>query len=362
MSVTRKIIHIDMDAFYASVEQVDNPSIRNRPVAVGSSDSRGVVAAASYEARRFGVRSAMSSKLAKKLCPNLIFAKPRFKRYKELSKLISEVFFSYTDLVETLSLDEAYLDVTENKKGIISASKIARLIREEILKKTGLTASAGVSINKLVAKIASDLNKPNGQKTVPPEEITEFMEDLDIRKFHGIGKATTKKMYQMGIFKGIDLKKKGERFLIQTFGKSGTYYFNAARGINSSPVSPKREAKSLGTEQTFPKNISSEIFLIEKINIISEKLSNRLKRQGISGRTITLKIKYSDFVTQTRSITKRFYICEKSLIGETCEELLYKEKLRDSVRLIGITVSNFKKSNEKKISNNSVQVQLKIEF
>ena len=362
MEVTRKIIHIDMDAFYASVEQLDNPSIRNKPVAVGSPNSRGVVAAASYEARHFGVRSAMSSKLAKKLCPNLIFAKPRFERYKELSKIILEVFFSYTDLVETLSLDEAYLDVTKNKRGIISASKTARLIREDIFKKTGLTSSAGVSVNKLVAKIASDYNKPNGQKTVPPEEVTAFMEELDIRKFHGIGKATAQKMYQIGIFRGIDLKKRGEDFLNLKFGKSGSYYFNAARGINSSPVFPKRKAKSLGSEQTFSKNISSEIFLKEKINIISEKLSIRLKSHGVSGKTITLKIKYSDFITQTRSITKPFFVCEKSLISETCEELLYKEKLRDSVRLIGITVSNFKKSKEKKISNNSLQVQLKIEF
>ena len=355
MPVTRKIIHVDMDAFYASVEQLDNPLIRNKPVAVGSSDSRGVVAAASYEARYFGVRSAMSSKLAKKLCPNLIFAKPRFERYKELSKIISKVFFSYTDLVETLSLDEAYLDVTQNKRGIISASKTARLIREDIFEKTGLTSSAGISVSKLVAKIASDYNKPNGQKTA-------FMEDLDVRKFHGIGKATAKKMYQIGIFKGIDLKKKGEDFLIQKFGKSGSYYFNAAKGINLSPVSPKRNSKSLGSEQTFSKNISSEIFLLEKINTISDKLSDRLKRLGISGKTITLKIKYSDFITQTRSITKQFYICEKSLISKTCEELLYKEKLRDSVRLIGITVSNFKQLKEKKIINNSIKAQLKIDF
>ena len=362
MVVTRKIIHIDMDAFYASVEQLDNPSIRNKPVAVGSSDSRGVVAAASYEARHFGVRSAMSSKLAKKLCPNLIFAKPRFERYKEFSKIISQVFLSYTDLVETLSLDEAYLDVTENKRGVISATKTARLIRQDILKKTGLTSSAGISVNKLVAKIASDFNKPNGQKTVPPEEILSFMEDLDIRKFHGIGKATAQKMYQIGIFKGIDLKSKGKDFLIQKFGKSGSYYFDAARGINLSPVSPKRKAKSLGSEQTFSKNISSEIFLIEKINTISDKLSKRLKTLGISGKTITLKIKYSDFVTQTRSTTKQLYICEKSLISRTCEELLYKEKLRDSVRLIGITVSNFKQLKEKKNTNNSIKYQLKIDF
>ncbi|MFL2590702.1 MAG: DNA polymerase IV [Flavobacteriaceae bacterium] len=362
MAITRKIIHIDMDAFYASVEQLDNPLIRNKPVAVGSSDSRGVVAAASYEARSFGVRSAMSSKLAKKLCPDLIFAKPRFERYKEFSKIISEVFSSYTDLVETLSLDEAYLDVTENKKGIVSASKTARLIREDIFEKTGLTSSAGISINKLVAKIASDFNKPNGQKTVPPEEINEFMEDLDIRKFHGIGKATAQKMYQMGIFKGIDLKKKGENFLVKKFGKSGSYYFNAANGINLSPVSPNRKAKSLGSEQTFSKNISSEIFLIEKINIISNKLSKRLKKLRISGKTITLKIKYSDFVTQTRSTTKQLYISDKSLISKTCEELLYNEKLRDSVRLIGITISNFKQSNEKKKSNKSINAQLKIDF
>jgi len=362
MAITRKIIHIDMDAFYASVEQLDNPSIRNKPVAVGSSDLRGVVAAASYEARGFGVRSAMSSKFAKELCPELIFAKPRFGRYKELSKIISEIFFSYTDLVETLSLDEAYLDVTNNKKGIISASKIARLIREDIYAKTGLTSSAGISVNKLIAKIASDYNKPNGQKTVPPEEITKFMENLDIRKYHGIGKATAQKMYQIGIFKGIDLKKKGEDFLIRRFGKSGSYYFNSAKGINLSPVSPNRIAKSVGSEQTFSKNISSEFFLLEKINIISDKLSSRLKKLGISGKTITLKIKYSDFVTQTRSVTKKIYVCDKSLISKYCEKLLYKEKLRDSVRLIGITVSNFKQAKNKKNNNNSINVQLKIDF
>ena len=214
----------------------------------------------------------------------------------------------------------------------------------------------------MVAKIASDFNKPNGQKTVPPEEILSFMEDLDIRKFHGIGEATAQKMYQIGIFKGIDLKSKGKDFLIQKFGKSGSYYFDAARGINSSPVSPKRKAKSLGSEQTFSKNISSEIFLIEKINTISDKLSKRLKTLGISGKTITLKIKYSDFVTQTRSTTKQLYICEKSLISRTCEELLYKEKLRDSVRLIGISVSNFKQLKEKKNTNNSIKYQLKIDF
>ena len=200
-----------MDAFYASVEQLDNPSIRNKPVAVGSSDSRGVVAAASYEARHFGVKSAMSSKLAKKLCPNLIFAKPRFERYKELSKIISEVFFIYwfsRNFITWWSI----LDVTENKRGIISASKTARLIREDIFEKTGLTSSAGISVNKLVAKIASDYNKPNGQKTIPPEEIKAFMEDLDIRKFHGIGRVTAQKMYEIGIFKGIDLKKRGKIF------------------------------------------------------------------------------------------------------------------------------------------------------
>ncbi|MGB0480571.1 MAG: DNA polymerase IV, partial [Flavobacteriaceae bacterium] len=236
----RKIIHIDMDAFYASVEQMDNPKLRNLPLAVGGSGERGVVSAASYEARKFGVRSAISGVLAKKLCPNLIFVSPRFDRYKEISLRIRSIFLEYSDLVEPLSLDEAYIDVTENKKGIESATLIAEEIRHKIETKIGLTASAGISINKFVAKVASDYNKPNGQKTVPPEEVISFVESLDIRKFHGIGKATAKKMYDLGIFTGHDLRNKPLSFLEEYFGKSGLHFYQIVRGIHTSPVKPNR--------------------------------------------------------------------------------------------------------------------------
>ncbi|HAX14858.1 MAG TPA: DNA polymerase IV, partial [Leeuwenhoekiella sp.] len=247
----RKIIHVDMDAFYASVEQLDNPELRGKPVAVGGGSERGVVSAASYEARKFGVRSAMAGALARKLCPDLIFVKTRFDRYREISGQIREVFHEYTDLVEPLSLDEAYLDVTENKKGNPSATMIAKEIRAKIKEKTGLNASAGISINKFIAKVASDINKPNGQKTVNPEEVLPFLEALDIRKFYGVGKVTAEKMYQLGIFTGNDLKSKSLEFLQEKFGKSGNHYYNVVRGIHLSEVKPHRIRKSLGAERTF---------------------------------------------------------------------------------------------------------------
>src|SRR5690554_1497920 len=230
----RKIIHIDMDAFYASVEQLDNPALRGKPLAVGGSEKRGVVAAASYEARKFGVRSAMSGMAAKRNCPDLIFVPPRFERYREVSKQIREIFLEYTDLVEPLSLDEAYLDVTKNKTGNPSATLIAREIREKIKERTGLNASAGISINKFVAKIASDINKPNGQKTIPPEEVISFIQDLDVKKFFGVGKVTKDKMYQLGIFTGKDLATKSLEYLEEHFGKGGKYYYNAVRGNHNS--------------------------------------------------------------------------------------------------------------------------------
>ncbi|MBT8281634.1 MAG: DNA polymerase IV, partial [Muriicola sp.] len=226
----RKIIHVDMDAFYASVEQLDNPELFGKPLAVGGGSKRGVVAAASYEARKFGVRSAMSGALAKKLCPELIFVKPRFDRYKEISQQIRSIFFDYTDLVEPLSLDEAYLDVTDNKLGNPSASLIAKEIRSRIFSELGLKASAGISINKFIAKVASDINKPDGQKTVNPEEVIPFLEKLDIRKFYGVGKVTADKMYQFGIFTGLDLKGKSREFLEDHFGKSGMFYYQVVRG------------------------------------------------------------------------------------------------------------------------------------
>ncbi len=245
----RKIIHVDMDAFYASVEQMDDPELKGKPIAVGGSGKRGVISAASYEARKFGVKSAMAGNLAIKLCPELIFVRPHFERYAEISKKIRKIFHDYTDLVEPLSLDEAYLDVTHNKKGNPSASLIAKEIRERIFNEVGLTASAGISINKFVAKVASDFNKPNGQKTVNPEEVFEFLEALDIRKFYGVGKVTAEKMYQLGIFTGKDLKLKSIDYLDEHFGKSGRYYYYVVRGIHNSEVKPNRIRKSLAAER-----------------------------------------------------------------------------------------------------------------
>ncbi|MBZ9730248.1 DNA polymerase IV [Salegentibacter sp. JZCK2] len=360
----RKIIHIDMDAFYASVEQLDNPDLRGKAIAVGGSSQRGVVSAASYEARKFGVKSAMSSVIAKRNCPQLIFVKPRFERYHEFSQRIREIFLEYTDLVEPLSLDEAYLDVTENKKGNPSASLIAKEIREKIKEKTGLNASAGISINKFIAKIASDFNKPNGQKTVNPEEVEEFLEVLDIRKFHGVGKVTAEKMYMLGIFTGKDLKQKSQEYLTEKFGKSGAHYFNVVRGIHLSEVKPNRIRKSLGAERTFNENISSEIFMLERLENIAEEIEHRLKKSKVAGKTVTLKIKYSDFTLQTRSKTISFFISSKELILENAKELLYQEKMKNSVRLLGISLSNLNtEKNEKKSSEEKkIEVQLKFEF
>ncbi|WBL22224.1 DNA polymerase IV [Zunongwangia sp. HRR-M8] len=360
----RKIIHIDMDAFYASVEQLDNPELRGKPIAVGGSSQRGVVSAASYEARKYGVKSAMSSVIAKRNCPELIFVKTRFDRYRELSQQIRSIFFEYTDLVEPLSLDEAYLDVTSNKKGNPSATMIAKEIRAKIKEKTGLNASAGISINKFIAKVASDFNKPNGQKTVNPEEVETFLEALEIRKFHGVGKVTAEKMYRLGIFTGKDLKSKSEEYLAEHFGKHGSYYYNVVRGIHLSEVKPNRMRKSLGAERTFSENISSEIFMLEKLNSIAEEIEKRLKKSKVAGKTVTLKIKYSDFSLQTRSKTISYFISSKDLILELAKELLYQEKMKDSVRLLGISLSNLNtdKPSKKEEEQKEIIVQLKFDF
>ncbi|MAZ26897.1 MAG: DNA polymerase IV [Cytophagaceae bacterium] len=360
---SRKIIHIDMDAFYASVEQLDNPELRGKPIAVGGSSARGVVSAASYEARKYGVRSAMSGQLARKLCPDLIFVKTRFDRYREMSQRIREVFFEYTDLVEPLSLDEAYLDVTHNKKGNPSATLIAKEIRAKIKEKTGLNASAGISINKFIAKVASDYNKPNGQKTVNPEEVEEFLENLEIRKFYGVGKVTAEKMYSLGIFTGKDLKTKSLEFLEEHFRKSGKYYYNVVRGIHTSEVKPHRIRKSLGAERTFSENISSEIFMLEKLENIAEEIERRLKKSDVAGKTVTLKIKYSDFTLKTRGKTLPYYIRSKEIILETAKELLFQEKLLNSVRLLGITLAHLNtEKDEDKTEKQEIAVQLKFDF
>ena len=358
MDQSRKIIHVDMDAFYASVEQRDNPELQNKALAVGGGSERGVVAAASYEARKFGIRSAMSGEVARRLYPHLIFVKPRFSRYKEVSKVVHSIFYQYTDLVEALSLDEAYLDVTNNKKGIPSATLIAEEIRIKIYELTGLTASAGISINKFLAKVASDYNKPNGQKTIPPEEVINFLSDLDIRKFHGVGKVTAEKMYRKGWYTGADLRKQSLSNLEKHFGKSGQFYYDVVRGIHLSPVRAQRKPKSVGAERTFDKNISSEIFMVSRLEDIASALDQRLLKTKISAKTITLKIKYSDFVTQTRSKTVPYYTADIAVILEIAKELLFQEKLKNSVRLLGISLSNFKKPSTKK----KVEAQLKLAF
>lgn len=360
----RKIIHVDMDAYYASVAQMDNPELKGKAIAVGGGGIRGVISAASYEARKFGVKSAMSGRLAIKLCPHLIFVKTDFARYTEISQQIRKIFYDYTDLVEPLSLDEAYLDVTENKLGLPSATLLAQKIRIRIFEEVGLTASAGISINKFIAKIASDYNKPNGQKTVNPEDVLQFLEDLDIRKFYGVGKVTAEKMYQKGIFTGKDLKSKSIEYLDEHFGKSGRYYYHVVRGIHNSEVKPNRIRKSLAAERTFSENLSSEIFMLEKLEHIAEEVSKRLNKNKVTGKTITLKIKYSDFSLQTRSKTLPYFVREKAIIIETAKDLLYQDTLNNSVRLLGISLSNLNtdSKNIKKEDKKAVSVQLKFEF
>jgi DNA polymerase-4 len=353
----RKIIHVDMDAFYASVEQLDNPDLRGKPLAVGGSEIRGVVAAASYEARKFGVRSAMSGMLAKQKCPHLIFVPPRFARYKEISVKIREIFYEFTDMVEPLSLDEAYLDVTENKKGNPSASMIAKEIRQRIYEEVELRASAGISINKFIAKVASDINKPNGQKTINPEEVLSFLEELSVNKFYGVGKVTAAKMHNLGIFKGNDLKQKPLEELARLFGKAGVHYYNIVRGIHNSEVKPNRIRKSIAAERTFNENISSEVFMIERLEKIAIELERRMIASKTKGKTITLKIKYSDFTQQTRSKTTASFMQSKTEFLPVVKELLYQEKLQNSVRLLGISFSNL--DTEKK---EPVFVQLKFDF
>ena len=353
----RKIIHVDMDAFYASVEQLDNPELRGKPLAVGGNEIRGVVSAASYEARKFGVRSAMSGVLAKQKCPHLIFVPPRFARYKEISIKIRAIFYEYTDLVEPLSLDEAYLDVTENKKGNPSASMIAQEIRDRIYNELELRASAGISINKFIAKVASDINKPNGQKTINPEEVIPFLEELSVNKFYGVGKVTAAKMHNLGIFKGNDLKQKSLVELTKLFGKSGVHYYNIVRGVHTSKVKPNRVRKSIAAERTFNQNISSEVFMIERLEKIAVELEKRMTKSNTKGKTITVKIKYSDFTQQTRSKTATYFMQSKSEFFPLVKELLYQEKLPNSVRLLGISFSNL--DTEKTAP---VFVQLKFDF
>jgi len=344
-----------MDAFYASVEQLDNPKLRGKPVAVGGSGDRGVVSAASYEARKFNVRSALSGKIAKERCPHLIFVKPRFDRYKEISKQIRAIFLEYTDLVEPLSLDEAYLDVTENNFDNPSASLIAEEIRLKIFEKTGLRASAGISVNKFLAKVASDINKPNGQKTIKPKEILSFLEELPIAKFFGVGKVTAQKMYKLGIYKGLDLKLKSEKELTTLFGKSGKHYYNIVRGIQYSQVTPNRLRKSIAAERTFIEDIFTNEAINNALENIAEELERRMLRNKTKGKTVTLKIKYNNFTVQTRSKTIDEHINLKSEFYPIILSLLNQSQLQAPVRLLGISFSNL---NNKESELRWVQLKL----
>ncbi len=349
MENIRKIIHIDMDAFYASVEQHDHPELKGKPVAVGGSRERGVVAAASYEARKFGVRSAMPSKLAKRKCPDLIFVKPRFSRYKEISEQIRSVFLEYTDLVEPLSLDEAYLDVTYAKKGKPSATLIAKEIRKRIFGETGLTASAGVSYNKFLAKVASDVNKPNGMFVVTPDKAQEFIDQLEIRKFYGIGKVTAEKLNKMGIWIGNDLKKLDRIELVQLFGKAGNYYYEICRGEDHRLVEPERERKSVGAEQTFSGDLFSDEDIEKEILSIANILWKRIENAGVKAKTLTLKFKYADFEQHTRSKTiAGFFESENDIISESKVLIKAEGGFIKGIRLLGLSVSNFQQEEVKK--------------
>lgn len=340
----RKIIHIDMDAFYASVEQLDDPTLRGKPVAVGGNSKRGVVAAASYEARKFGVKSAMPSAKAAMLCPNLVFVYPRFPRYKELSGQIREVFFEYTDLVEPLSLDEAYLDVTENKIGLNSATLIAKEIKEKIKERTGLIASAGISYNKFLAKTASDMDKPDGLYVILPNEAEEFVSTLPVHRFHGIGKVTAEKMVKAGIFTGKELRMKSLDDLTLRYGKSGKYYFNISRGIDHRKVQPSRETKSISAERTFEENIYNLSEVLKEIDRIAGISFVRYQKNKERGYTITIKIKYGDFKQITRSHTMDEPILSEEIYKENALNLMNEELMNDQgIRLIGVGISNFKK-------------------
>ncbi len=339
---TRKIIHIDMDAFYASVEQRDNPELRGKPVAVGGSKMRGVVAAASYEARKFGVRSAMPSLTAKNKCPELIFVKPRFDIYKSVSCQIRAIFEEYTTLVEPLSLDEAYLDVTHNLKGIEYATRVAKEIRARIKDQTGLNASAGISYNKFLAKLGSDHNKPNGQFTIVPGDGEAFVATLPVARFHGVGPVTVAKMNKLGLFTGADLHAQTMEFLKESFGKSGPYYYAIARGQDDRRVNPDRERKSVGSETTFFEDLSGLTEVQDKVKEQFDEVWSYCAKAGMAGRTVTVKIKYADFQIVTRSRSDSVPFTDRATVERYCIELVRSVfPLEKSIRLLGVTISNF---------------------
>lgn len=337
----RKIIHVDMDAFYASVEQRDNPELRGQPVAVGGAAARGVVAAASYEARVFGVRSAMPSVTAKRRCPQLIFIPPRFEVYRAVSEQIRAIFAEYTDLIEPLSLDEAYLDVTENKQDIPYAVTVAARIRQRIKEVTGLNASAGISYNKFLAKIASDLNKPNGQAVITPRQGPDFIAQLPVTKFHGVGPATAARMQGLGLHTGADLRAQSPDFLRQHFGKSGQWYYQISRGVDLRPVEPRRPRKSVGSEDTYAKDIFDLASAQAEITPLVAKVWQHCKAKGITGRTATLKVKYADFqqITRRRTLDCGFHSAAEveAMILTLLQPLFPTSK---GIRLLGVTLSS----------------------
>lgn len=344
----RKIIHIDMDAFYASVEQRDFPAYRGKPLVVGGPpDSRGVVATASYEARQYGIHSAMPCSRAAKLCPHALFVFPRFDAYKAVSTKIREIFSRYTDMIEPLSLDEAYLDVTTDKQGIGSAMEIARLIKDSIRSELQLTASAGVSINKFVAKIASDMDKPDGLTFIGPSRVERFMEELPVEKFFGVGKVTAAKMRQLQLFTGADIKRMTEMDLVRLFGKSGRFYYRIVRGIDDRAVQPERELKSLAVEDTFREDLAQLSAMEDELGKIAATLTSRLASRKLKGRTFTLKIKFSDFRTVTRSHSLPYYTDAFDEIVATARQSLQAVVAEDRmpIRLLGIAASNFDRVN-----------------
>ncbi len=355
----RKIIHVDMDAFFASVEQRDNPELRGKPVAVGGSGGRGVVAAASYEARKFGVRSAMPSVTAKRLCPDLIFVRHRFDAYREASQKIREIFRYFTPHVEPLSLDEAYLDVTDDIRGIGSATRIAELIRQRIKEETGLTASAGISYNKFIAKLASDQNKPDGMCVIKPGQGAKFVASLPIRRFHGVGPKGAEKMARLGIETGADLATRDIAFLRANFGSFADYLYRAARGIDLRPVRANRIRKSVGGERTFSEDISAGAALRETMDRIVDIVWERIERAEAKGRTVTLKMKYNDFTLVSRAKSMPDWVTDKAQFGQIghalLEELL---PLPMPIRLMGLTLSNLDTGEQEERKPDTAQLSL----
>ena len=338
----RKIIHVDMDAFYAAVEQRDHPELRGKPVAVGGGGPRGVVMAASYEARRYGVRSAMPGFQARRLCPELIFVRTRFDAYKAASRQIRGIFLTYTDLVEPLSLDEAYLDVTASKRGPPSATAIARAIKDEIRSATGLTASAGVSFNKFLAKVASDVRKPDGLTVIRPEQAEAFIAALPIERFFGVGPNTARRMKALGIHDGADLAARAEDELVRRFGKVGHHYFRIVRGLDEREVCPDRPYKSIGAERTFERDLADPDAMLERVRPIAEQVAERMTAADSFGRTVTLKIKHHDFTVTTRQHTLSDWVhSAEELIALAAWLLHNPEPPRRPVRLLGLGVSIF---------------------